>query len=100
MEGEAEYQPIVDRYIEHLHEKNLLGSYFYDQRLENFHAPVDLAAKNLYYAKPRKIECFDQVDETPNDHPPRVIAAVLESASNNSIVRFTACVLLDGYVVD
>lgn len=95
IEGEAEFQPHIDRYIEHLHENNLFGSGFYDQRLANFHAPVDLAAKNLFYAKPRKNECIDQVDETPNDHPLRVIAAVLESAPNNSIVRVTAYSLTD-----
>lgn len=94
-EGEVEYQQNVDRYIHHLHENHLLRSGYYDQRLQNYHAPVDLATKALYYAKPRKGECIEQVNETPQDHPLRAIASVLESAAVGSTIRVTAYSLTD-----
>ena len=99
-EGEAEFLPHVHRYIQQLHDNHLLGSGFYDQRLENFHSAVSLTTKNLYYAKPRPRECIERVDETPSDHPLRAIAAVLESAPDNSIVRVTAYSLTDMLAID
>ena len=95
VEGEAEFLPHVDRYIQNLHDNHLFGSGYYDQRLEHFHEAISLTTKNLYYAKPRPRECIERVDETPSDHPLRAIAAVLESAPDNSIVRITAYSLTD-----
>ena len=81
-DGEAEFLPHVDRYIQQLHENHRSGFCYDPQRLKKFHSAVRLTPKNLsYYAKPRPRDCIERVDETPSsDHPLRAIAAVLESA--------------------
>ena len=101
-DGEAEFLPHVDRYIQQLDENHRSGFCYDPQRLEKFHSAVRLTTKNLsYYAKPRPRDCIERVDETPrSDHPLRAIAAVLESAPDNSIVRVTAYSLTDMYAID
>lgn len=98
-EGELEFQPHVDRYIQHLHDTR---NGVYDQRLEDFHTPVKLNltdnCKQVYSAKPRQNECLEQVEgKIPDDHPLRIIAAVLHSAPNSSFRGSSHRRLVDRY---
>ena len=98
-EGEALFEEVEDRYYQRLRAR-LAGDGFRDPLLLNFHDVVDLSTQTLFIAHPRAMETYEDIPGTPNDHPLRAIAAVLDQAAPGSTVRVFAYSLTDVAAID
>jgi phosphatidylserine/phosphatidylglycerophosphate/cardiolipin synthase-like enzyme len=67
-------------------------------QMTNYHDGVDISDGRRYFCQPR--EADQQPSDTPKDHPLRAIAAVMEAAPNESLIRVYAYSLTDPYFLD
>ena len=77
------------------------GQGFFDENLAHIHDAIDLAAEKVYYTEPKSLSLIERdIRMTPDQHPLRAIACVLNNAPNHSIVRVSAYRLTDLAAID
>ena len=88
-------------YYAKLAEQGKIGKGFFDQTLENLHVGIDVAAEKAYYTEPKSLSLIESaVTLTPDQHPLRAIASILNNAPDNSIIRVSAYRLTDLAAID
>lgn len=78
-------------------QKKLTTGWFIPQ-MANYHDCVSISDGRRYFSQPREED--QQPLDTPQDHPLRAVAAVMESAPPSSLIRVYAYSLTDPYFID
>lgn len=78
----------------------VMGDGWFDTNLATLHEGVDLLQRRTFYSSPRSLSEIERPIETPENHPLRAIAWVLNDAPVQSTVRVFAYVLTDLPVID
>lgn len=88
-------------YYARLAEQGKIGKGFFDENLANIHDVIDLAAEKVYYTEPKSLALIESdIRNTPDQHPLRAIASILNEAPNNSVIRVSAYRLTDLAAID
>lgn len=94
---DSEDEKLTDRVVNYY--ANLspskLGEGFFDRSLATFHEPIDLSSVRTFFSSPKSLSHIDDHASTPNDHPLRAIARVLNDAPDNTTVRVSCYRLTD-----
>jgi hypothetical protein len=67
-------------------------------QMENYHEGVIISDGRRFFSQPREKD--QQPLDTPDDHPLRAVAAVMEAAPDRSVIRVYAYSLTDPYFID
>jgi len=73
---------------------------WFDSTLHDLHAGINLSERRTFYSSPRSLDEISQPERTPENHPLRAIAWVLEQARSRSVVRIFCYMLTDLAAID
>lgn len=76
----------------------VLGSGWFDQRLQTLHRGIDITPGRSFFAAPRRRDA--EPSDIPVRHPLRALAWVLAQAPVNSTVRVYCYMLTDPFAID
>lgn len=77
-----------------------IGNGWFDTNLSTFHGRVQLPERRTFYSSPRSHVEIEQPRDTPDNHPLRAIAWMMNEAPQRSIIRVFAYMLTDLPAID
>lgn len=77
-----------------------IGNGWFDTNLSTFHERVGMPERRTFYSSPRSLEEIERPVETPENHPLRAIAWMMNDAPPQSTIRVYAYVLTDLPAID
>lgn len=70
-----------------------MGNGWFDRALSTFHDRVNLPERRTFYSSPRSLDEIERPVVTPDNHPLRAIAWMMNEASAQSTIRVFAYML-------
>jgi hypothetical protein len=77
-----------------------MGNGWFDRGLSTFHDRVNLPERRTFYSSPRSLVEIERPVDTPDNHPLRAIAWMMNDAPDRSTIRVFAYMLTDLPAID